>query len=63
MSARVLLVDDDTSLTRLLAMRLASEGFEVHCADQPRAALARAETWEPDIVVSDLCMDGMDGIR
>jgi two-component system, NtrC family, response regulator GlrR len=63
MSARVLLVDDDTSLTRLLAMRLASEGFEVHCADQPRAALARVETWEPDIVVSDLCMDGMDGIR
>ncbi len=63
MSARVLLVDDDTSLTRLLAMRLASEGFEVHCADEPRAALARAETWAPDIVVSDLCMDGMDGIR
>jgi two-component system, NtrC family, response regulator GlrR len=63
MSARVLLVDDDTSLTRLLAMRLASEGFDVHCADEPRAALARAETWAPDIVVSDLCMDGMDGIR
>ncbi len=63
MSARVLLVDDDTSLTRLLAMRLASEGFDVQCADQPRAALAKADTWAPDIVVSDLCMDGMDGIR
>jgi two-component system, NtrC family, response regulator GlrR len=63
MSARVLLVDDDSSLSRLLAMRLASEGFDVLCADTPKAALAKADTWAPDIVVSDLCMDGMDGIR
>ena len=63
MSARILLVDDDTALTRLLAMRLGSEGFDVQCSDSPRAALSRADTWAPDLVVSDLCMDGMDGIR
>jgi two-component system, NtrC family, response regulator GlrR len=59
----VLVVDDDTALARLLAMRLSSEGYEAHTADSPTSALNRLEALRPDIVVSDLRMDGMDGIR
>ena len=44
-------------------MRLSGEGFEVSTADSPRAALSRLDAMRPDIVVSDLCMDGMDGIQ
>ena len=63
MTRKVLIVDDDTALSRLLAMRLNGEGFEVSTADTPSAALSRLESLHPDIVVSDLRMDGMDGIR
>jgi two-component system, NtrC family, response regulator GlrR len=63
MPSKVLIVDDDTALSRLLAMRLGGEGFEVSTADTPYAALSRLDALRPDIVVSDLRMDGMDGIR
>ncbi|MFM8332150.1 MAG: sigma 54-interacting transcriptional regulator [Candidatus Methylumidiphilus sp.] len=59
---RVLLVDDDTDLLRLLGLRLASAGFETTDADSGMAALSRVVTFRPHVVVSDLRMDGMDGM-
>lgn len=63
MPRRILLVDDDVALLRLLAMRLSSEGYEVSTCDTPGGALSNLESLRPDLVVSDLRMDGMDGIR
>ncbi len=59
---RVLLVDDDPDLLRLLGLRLSSAGFETDTAGSGVAALARVASFRPQVVVSDLRMDGMDGM-
>ena len=59
---RVLLVDDDPDLLRLLKLRLASAGFEVEGVDSGSAALSRVAVFRPDVVVTDLKMEGMDGL-
>ncbi|WP_074012069.1 two-component system response regulator GlrR [Candidatus Sodalis sp. SoCistrobi] len=60
--ARLLLVDDDTSLLKLLGMRLTSEGFTVTTAENGQEALRLLQRGEIDLVISDLRMDEMDGI-
>ncbi|MCL2658531.1 MAG: sigma 54-interacting transcriptional regulator [Betaproteobacteria bacterium] len=59
---RVLLVDDDPDLLRLLAIRLKANGFEVAPASSAEAAQASLETVRPDVVVTDLRMPGIDGM-
>ncbi|MBY5923755.1 MULTISPECIES: two-component system response regulator GlrR [unclassified Halomonas] len=61
-SAHVLLVDDDVSLLKLLGMRLESRGYRVTTAESGREALKRLEEGRPDLVLSDLRMDEMDGM-
>ncbi|MGY3926130.1 sigma 54-interacting transcriptional regulator [Aeromonas simiae] len=63
MKGRILLVDDDQSLLKLLTMRLRSEGYEVDTADSGEVALARLRQQRPDLVLTDLRMDGMDGLN
>lgn len=62
MSARILVVDDDPSLLRLLDIRLQAAGYTVDCAESGEAALARLEQSPPDLVITDLKMDRMDGL-
>jgi two-component system response regulator GlrR len=59
---KVLLVDDDPDLLRLLSIRLKASGFDIKCADSGEAALAALDWQRPDIVVTDLRMQGMDGL-
>lgn len=61
-SAHILLVDDDASLLRLLGMRLESRGYRVTTAESGAEALRRLDADSPDIVLSDLRMDEMDGM-
>jgi len=61
-AAHVLLVDDDASLLRLLGMRLESRGYRVTTAESGRQALECLEHARPDLVLSDLRMDEMDGM-
>ncbi|MFC0268069.1 sigma 54-interacting transcriptional regulator [Kushneria aurantia] len=60
--AHLLLVDDDPSLLKLLGMRLESSGYRVTTAESGDRALALIERQRPDLVLSDLRMDGMDGM-
>ncbi len=60
--ARILLVDDDTSLLRLLSLRLESNGYQVDTADSGRQALAKLSACHPDLVITDLKMDDIDGV-
>jgi len=60
--ARVLAVDDDPDLLRLLSIRLRSAGFDVATADGAEAALAAIASNLPDVVVTDKRMAGMDGL-
>lgn len=62
MSERVLIVEDDPPLRRMLERSLAAEGFEVSAAADGGAALALAEDSAPDLVVLDVTMPGLSGI-
>jgi two-component system, NtrC family, response regulator GlrR len=58
----LLLVDDDPDLLRLLAIRLKANGYHVATADSGQQALSLIAAERPDLVVTDLKMDGMDGM-
>jgi two-component system response regulator GlrR len=59
---KLLLVDDDESLLRLMSIRLEAEGFEVISVDNGTQALRLMFNNEFDVVLSDLRMPGMDGL-
>jgi len=63
MTARVLVVDDILSNVKLLEAKLTSEYFEVVTSFSGAEALARMEESEPDIVLLDVMMPGMDGFE
>ena len=59
---KILLVDDDPGLLRLLSIRLRAEGYEVEAVESAHKALATLNRFNPDLVITDLRMDNMDGI-
>jgi DNA-binding response OmpR family regulator len=60
---RALVVDDEEPLARLVAGYLERDGFEVHVAFNGLEALQMARTVDPDVVVLDLGLPGMDGVE
>jgi two-component system response regulator MprA len=62
MGDRVLVVDDDPPLRRMLERTLAGEGFEVTLAADGGAALVAAERSAPDVIVLDVAMPALDGL-
>ena len=61
-NASLLLVDDDPDLLRLLAIRLKANGYQVTAVDSGQRALAAIAASRPDLVLTDLRMEGMDGM-
>jgi two-component system response regulator GlrR len=59
---KILLVDDDPGLLRLLSIRLRAEGYDVEAVESAHLALATLNRFSPDLVITDLRMDKMDGI-
>ncbi len=59
----VLLVEDDLDLNYALARRLQKAGLNVACAFDGPSALAKHKLFEPDVLVLDLCLPGMDGSK
>ena len=59
---RVLIVDDDVQLCRLLAERLSTEGFTIEAVHQGARGLERALSFEHALVVLDLMLPGMGGL-
>lgn len=60
---KVLVVDDEPSLGRALAINLRARGYDVELAADGRAALDRAARGHPDVVVLDLGLPDLDGIE
>jgi two-component system, OmpR family, response regulator len=61
--ARVLVVDDEESITQLVSTVLRYEGFDVRCASDGRAAVKQARTFRPDLVVLDVMLPDWDGFE
>jgi two-component system response regulator GlrR len=59
---RILLVDDDRDLLHLISMRLGASGYAVATAESGEAALAAMAVSPPDLVITDLRMEGIDGL-
>ena len=60
--ARILLVDDDASLLKLLAIRIESKGYQVTTSESALAALQLLKSHVFEVVITDLRMDEIDGM-
>jgi NtrC-family two-component system response regulator AlgB len=60
---RILLVDDEENIRITLSRYLASRDYEVKTASSGAEALAVMNTWVPELLVTDLRMDGMNGLE
>jgi len=63
MKRRILVVEDDVSLARVLCDNLLYEGFEVALAADGYHALEKHEEFNPDLVLLDLTLPGLDGFE
>lgn len=60
---RILVVDDEPQITRVLRRSLNAHGYDVRVAGEGLAALQTFGDWPPDLVVTDLSMPGTDGLQ
>ncbi|MGE5591931.1 MAG: response regulator [Bacillota bacterium] len=60
---RVLVVDDEPALVELVAFNLRKAGFDVNTAADGAAALEAVRAWDPQLVVLDLMLPGLDGFE
>lgn len=60
---KILVIDDEPSITKLVSAYLKSEGYEVFTAADGNAGLKTARTFKPDLVILDVMLPGMDGVE
>jgi two-component system KDP operon response regulator KdpE len=60
---RILIVDDERQITRVLSRGLTTKGYDVHIAADGEAALQTFGDWHPDLVITDLSMPNMNGLE
>ena len=60
---RILVVDDEPQITRVLRTSLSSQGYDVRVANDGETALEIMKDWAPDLVITDLSMPNMDGLE
>jgi two-component system, OmpR family, KDP operon response regulator KdpE len=61
--SRILVVDDETQISRVLKTTLNSQGYEVKTASNGEAGFDAIGDWLPDLLITDLSMPGMSGIE
>ena len=60
---RILVVDDEPQITRVLRTSLSSQGYDIRVANDGETALEIMKDWTPDLVITDLSMPNMDGLQ
>jgi two-component system alkaline phosphatase synthesis response regulator PhoP len=60
---KILVVDDEPSITNLVSAYLKPEGFEVFIASDGNAGLKAARAFKPDLIILDVMLPGMDGVE
>ena len=60
---KILIVDDDSNIADLISLYLMKECYETRIVGDGEAALAAVNTFEPDLILLDLMLPGMDGYQ
>lgn len=60
---RILVVDDEPQITRVLRTSLSSQGYDIRVANDGETALEIMKDWTPELVITDLSMPNMDGLE
>jgi two-component system KDP operon response regulator KdpE len=63
MHERILIVDDEPQITRVLRTSMAAQNYDVRTANDPEEALHLFQDWVPDLVITDLMMPGIGGVE
>src|SRR5580692_10296666 len=63
MPDRILIIDDEPQITRVLRAALSAQGYDIRTANDPDEGLQLFREWSPDLVVTDLMMEGMSGVE
>ncbi len=63
MPDRILILDDEPQITRVLRAALSAQGYDVRIANDPEEGLQLYRDWAPDLVITDLMMPGMSGVE
>ncbi len=63
MPGRILVIDDEPQITRVLRAALSAQGYDVRTANEPEEGLLLFREWSPDLVVTDLMMPSMSGVE
>jgi two-component system alkaline phosphatase synthesis response regulator PhoP len=63
MPPKILVIDDEPSITNLVSSYLKKEGYEVYTASDGEAGLRSARAFKPDLIILDVMLPGMDGIE
>jgi len=61
--AKILIVDDEPSIIKLVRAYLEPEGYEIYTAEDGPSALKAARAFNPDLIVLDVMLPGMDGVE
>jgi two-component system, OmpR family, response regulator MprA len=62
-AARVLVIDDEPHIVDFITLGLQRVGYEVKGADDGHLALTLAEEWQPDLIILDVMLPGVDGLQ
>src|SRR5574338_174427 len=60
---KILVIDDEPSITNLVSAYLKAEGYEVYVAADGNAGLKAARAYKPDLLILDVMLPGMDGLE
>ncbi len=63
MPGRILVIDDEPQITRVLRAGLSAQGYDVRTANDPEEGLRLFRDWAPDLVITDLMMPVMSGVE
>src|SRR3954469_15237244 len=63
MAERILVIDDEPQITRVLRSSLSAQRYDVRTANDPEEGLRVFSEWDPDLVITDLMMPGISGVE